>query len=294
MFGTLWTGEGSSPRDSTVRRGRAQVEHIAAWSGGRSISFDSGILLLHEAGGDSLTVAQGLVTWRYAARAGHFDFFPAGTYSFAAGVLSVRAMKLAIPLSFQRAVSEVGGWRRDLRPLFDFKDKRLENLLRTIGHADTDPALTDEGVVLLVSTTDRLFEIGNCRRGGDRSFTRTVAALLGDYIDRNLGLSMEVERVASLAGLSQSQFSKMFVRTFGTSFHQFIISRRMEVAAKRLHGNQAITEISYDLGFSSHAHFSASFRAHMGVSPKEYRQSARSAGGDCTLMPGDVQYPPRG
>ena len=52
-----------------------------------------------------------------------------------------------------------------------------------------------------------------------------------------------------------------------------LIRQRMLTEAKRqlVFTNQAITEISYDLGFSDPSHFARFFRKNAGTSPHEFR-----------------------
>jgi AraC-like DNA-binding protein len=52
---------------------------------------------------------------------------------------------------------------------------------------------------------------------------------------------------------------------------------RLHLAARRLATTgSAVSEIGYSLGFSSPSHFTARFRERFGMSPREYRNSARN------------------
>lgn len=58
----------------------------------------------------------------------------------------------------------------------------------------------------------------------------------------------------------------------------YILRRRLEACCQcfddRANGHRSITEIALGFGFSSMAHFSRVFRAHLGVAPSDYRRAA--------------------
>jgi AraC-like DNA-binding protein len=57
----------------------------------------------------------------------------------------------------------------------------------------------------------------------------------------------------------------------------YILRRRLEECARQLASSlrrgQTITEIAFDGGFNSTAHFSRAFRQHYGITPRQYRES---------------------
>ncbi|MFN3592337.1 MAG: helix-turn-helix transcriptional regulator, partial [Thermaurantiacus sp.] len=77
----------------------------------------------------------------------------------------------------------------------------------------------------------------------------------------------------------------------GMSVSEWIQCRRLQLAHDRLARGQArsITELAFDLGFSSSAHFSTLFRRRFGVAPRDvWRGPAPSdaeAGDDGRLPP---------
>jgi AraC-like DNA-binding protein len=55
---------------------------------------------------------------------------------------------------------------------------------------------------------------------------------------------------------------------------------RLHLAARRLAATRAaVSAIAYGTGFSSPAHFAARFRQRFGMTPREYRNSARGREG---------------
>jgi AraC-like DNA-binding protein len=64
----------------------------------------------------------------------------------------------------------------------------------------------------------------------------------------------------------------------GTTPGEYLRSCRLAAAARLLrdpaHARQSITQISFDCGFHSSAHFSTEFRRHCGMSPRQFRLTA--------------------
>lgn len=87
---------------------------------------------------------------------------------------------------------------------------------------------------------------------------------------------IELERAASLCRVSPAYFSRRFRQLFNRTFSDYARTYRLRLAARRLVASGApISEIAYGVGFSSHAHFSARFHERFGMTPREYRASAR-------------------
>lgn len=92
------------------------------------------------------------------------------------------------------------------------------------------------------------------------------------FIEEHLAREVSLEEVAEVLGLNASYFSQLFKQMTGETFVHYRISRRME-KAKRLLGNSGyrITDISYEVGYADHPHFTKTFKKFTGLSPSEYR-----------------------
>ena len=53
-------------------------------------------------------------------------------------------------------------------------------------------------------------------------------------------------------------------------------SLRLRMALERLRGNEDLTTIALDLGYSSHSHFTMAFRREYGLTPSAYRSRSFS------------------
>ena len=95
-------------------------------------------------------------------------------------------------------------------------------------------------------------------------------------LDDGFAQGIELDEVARDAGLSRPHFFKLFRESTGLTPALYANTMRVERALDRLMGSQAsITDIGYELGFSSQSHFSHFFSAHVGVAPTQYRTIAR-------------------
>lgn len=74
--------------------------------------------------------------------------------------------------------------------------------------------------------------------------------------------------------LSTSHFRKRFRMHTGTAYHAFVLRCRMEQAALWLRDDeQQIQEIAWKAGYDDPAQFSRVFHQHMGLTPRQFRQS---------------------
>jgi two-component system response regulator YesN len=92
------------------------------------------------------------------------------------------------------------------------------------------------------------------------------------YIERNLSKELSLEEVADMLGLNASYFSQLFKQMTGETFVHYRIKRRMELAKKLLAApHHKITDVSYEVGYADHPHFTKTFKKFTGYTPSEYR-----------------------
>lgn len=95
-----------------------------------------------------------------------------------------------------------------------------------------------------------------------------------EYIDDCLGRDLGVPELASVAGLSQYHFCKLFRVSMGRTVHQYVLDRRMDAACGLIDRSVlSLAAIGAQVGFLNPCHFSAAFRRRMGITPREYRNS---------------------
>ena len=95
-------------------------------------------------------------------------------------------------------------------------------------------------------------------------------------LDNNFAQGIELDALARDVGLSRPHFFKLFRENTGVTPALYANTKRIERALDRLVSSQAsITDIGFELGFSSQSHFTHFFSAHVGIAPRPYRAIAR-------------------
>ena len=148
--------------------------------------------------------------------------------------------------------------------------KMLHEILQTSGM---------ERHLLFVKLIDYL---GNCK-------SRTIAspdysnemkdqreprmAKIYKFTTRNYNRKIELDEVASIAGMSVSAFCRFFRQKSGRTFSQFVNEQRVSYACKLLnHGNRTIADICDEAGFNNISNFNRQFKNIIAKSPSEYRK----------------------
>jgi AraC-like DNA-binding protein len=95
-------------------------------------------------------------------------------------------------------------------------------------------------------------------------------------LDDGLGQGIALDNVARDAGLSRPHFYKLFRENTGVTPALYANTMRIERALDRLTSSQiSVTDIGFELGFSSQSHFTHFFAANVGIPPTLYRTIAR-------------------
>lgn len=104
-----------------------------------------------------------------------------------------------------------------------------------------------------------------------------VRRRLADYIDAQLQLPLTLGQLAAEANLSEFHLARMFKVSFGMTPQQWISARRLELARTLLqHSDLPLEQVAQRCGYADASHFSHRFKASVGTSPGQYRQSMRS------------------
>jgi len=93
-----------------------------------------------------------------------------------------------------------------------------------------------------------------------------------DVMDRAYAEPLDVRAVAAVAHVSEAHFIRSFRAVFGETPHRYLQRRRVERSMFLLRDtDRSVTDICFDVGFTSRGTFSRTFREIMGESPSEYR-----------------------
>jgi AraC family transcriptional regulator len=104
-------------------------------------------------------------------------------------------------------------------------------------------------------------------------YTRRIDRVI-DYLRENLDRSTKLNELARVACFSEFHFHRIFGAVTGETLNSFTNRLRVEKAARLLrYGEQSLTDIALQCGFSSSATFSRAFRFSYGTTPSQFRKS---------------------
>jgi AraC-like DNA-binding protein len=88
--------------------------------------------------------------------------------------------------------------------------------------------------------------------------------------------SLLLRELATTAGLSEFHFLRAYRDAFGETPHQHFTRLRLEHAKRALARGAAVTEVCFDVGYSSLGSFSSLFARATGQSPRAWQREVRS------------------
>jgi AraC-like DNA-binding protein len=102
---------------------------------------------------------------------------------------------------------------------------------------------------------------------------RTEAAKT--YIAGRIGENITLGEIAVAVNSSPFNFARIFQQQTGVPVHRYLTRLRLRTSLERIaEPNADLTAIAFDLGFSSHSHFSDVFRREFGKTPSEVRENS--------------------
>ena len=89
--------------------------------------------------------------------------------------------------------------------------------------------------------------------------------------------ALSLRGLSDRLGVSENHLSQTFSKKFGANFFDYVNGARIAEARRRLETtDDSILTISHDVGFNSRSTFNAAFKKHAGLTPSQYRQSAKT------------------
>ena len=116
-------------------------------------------------------------------------------------------------------------------------------------------------------------------RGPDGALPRARLRAVLEYIEEHLDASPALDQMAAVARLSPYHFARQFKAATGLPPHEYVIVRRVERAKQFLQGggDLSLAAIAAQAGFSDQSQFSRHFKRILGVTPGQFRMSAKTA-----------------
>ncbi|GAA3219527.1 helix-turn-helix domain-containing protein [Pseudonocardia petroleophila] len=193
------------------------------------------------------------------------------------------------------ALDEVGGRARTAAGVMLDGDAPATRLL--VSYLDAlSTALPALGTPAVAAARNATLELltGALRVDGDVPSTSAaqpaLRAAMDRYIERHLlDGTVTPTAVAAAHGVSVRTVNRIFNAT-GQTVGEVIRVRRLARAREDLTDSDLpVSAIAHRWGFSDPSHFTRSFKAHYGSSPREYRSAARTVGGSVQVPVVQVQ-----
>jgi AraC family transcriptional regulator len=111
----------------------------------------------------------------------------------------------------------------------------------------------------------------------DGVLSRRKLRTVVEYIMENLEDSPTLEQMAAVVHLSPYHFARQFKAATGLPPRQYVIARRVERAQHllRADGELGLADVALRVGFGDQSQFSFHFKRIVGVTPGQFRGSAR-------------------
>ncbi|MGC1470238.1 MAG: AraC family transcriptional regulator [Sphingorhabdus sp.] len=155
--------------------------------------------------------------------------------------------------------------------LASFETKLLAHQVRQAAWQGADPLALDELTIDLLGALTS--DANRCRTYQIAPHAKINLARV--YLQQYHGDPISLSEVANAVGLSAVYLTQAFTRMVGTSMYRYLVRIRLAEALNRIPKCDDLTDLAMDLGFSSHSHFSATFRGAFGTSPSVIRNRFR-------------------
>jgi len=87
---------------------------------------------------------------------------------------------------------------------------------------------------------------------------------------------IKLSDISAEANLSPYHFQRSYKQSYGETPHEFLTRLRIDRAKVLLSKGSHVTDVCFEVGFSSLGSFSSLFLKQVGLSPSEYQRCSRS------------------
>jgi AraC family transcriptional regulator len=168
----------------------------------------------------------------------------------------------------------------ELRPITNVRDRALESIVTLLASEANSGGVSGK---LFVEHLARALAVrfrqlvGMARDYKPSQSGKMPIRILQRVLDKmraELATDLDLHTIAAESGYSRTHFLRTFRASTGYSPHQWLTRLRIEEAKTLLQkASHSLIDIALDCGFSSHGHFSSTFRRIVGVTPREYRRN---------------------
>lgn len=176
--------------------------------------------------------------------------------------------KKPTPAQFERAAAQLAEYG------IEIEKEELKKLY--YGTPVLSPKKYDSAVRLLCIFATQLSAVSNRVVLQQQNAEPPAITRAKEFIHDHQTEDFSLRDAARAANMSVFYFCKMFKRTTGLNFTDYVTRVRLERAKNLLlNPNLRVSEIAYEVGFQSLTHFNRVFRKIVGQSPTHYRSHAQ-------------------
>ncbi|MCE2570255.1 AraC family transcriptional regulator [Motilimonas eburnea] len=108
--------------------------------------------------------------------------------------------------------------------------------------------------------------------------SRFDMGVIDRYIEQHIANKISMGQLAASVYLAQSQFYSLFKQQMGVTPHQYVLSKRIDLAQKLIQqGGFNLSQVAELTGFSNQSTFTHTFSRTLGLSPSRYKKQIGSA-----------------
>ena len=108
----------------------------------------------------------------------------------------------------------------------------------------------------------------------DISGSKQKLLLAKEFLDHYPEENISLEKLATIAGLSQFHFSRQFKKNFELAPHNYQIQARLKQAKTLLKLGVKPIQVAIDCGFHDQSHFNLHFKKAIGTTPSRFQKQA--------------------
>jgi len=253
----------------TVCDGSGDHASDAPWSAAPHLVFPyRGLWVRHD--GDELAVAEAGQVLLSNAHVDYRTHHPVqgGDASLVVQVEETMLRELT-PLALMRDAEAFAFAEQRLR--LDARASALVAMLRhSLREAIAEPLEAESLALTLVTRSlgPRTAHVAGSTAGRQRLADRTKLVLASDLSRR-----WTLAEIAAEIGVSPVYLTQVFQQVEGLPLYRYQLRLRLARALDRIGDVDDLARLGFELGFSSHSHFSAAFQQAYGRSPSEFREA---------------------
>ena len=214
--------------------------------------------------------------------AGHTTFAPADmtVWGYSDGIRSVRDLRMSFD---SKLLGSILGDELDLAkaetPILLLYDDKVARCAALLAEECQEPSSGGRlyGESLTTTLMAALFTSRKASIQRANGLSRWQLRRAVDYLEAHMMQDVSLNEMAKLAGLSPSQFARLFKISTGMPPYKWCLDARIKRAQELLLlGKDSVSAIAIQTGFADQSHFTKTFRRATGVTPKDWQRDRKS------------------